>query len=237
MSIPKKIHVTWKDKNVLESNHNLIINGIKNFKILNPSWIIEVSDDSDVDYYLKQTLDNKDYSLIKSIGIVAKSDIWRLLKIYHEGGMYVDIDRYCNKNIDNLLTDEVKWILPVCNYHDFSQDIMCSESNNPAFYYAIKFYFDRRHAGFNDTYFLGAQTYMHSITYTLFNQIVDQNPGKKIFDEMLNVINKINFIKTYVEKIPNDTILYKGELDYSIWTEHKIDFYRQYNVKHWTAAW
>lgn len=237
MSIPKKLHITWKNKNVLDSNFDMINYGLKNFKILNPNWSIEISDDEDLEYYLKNNLVHKDYNLIKNIGVVAKSDIWRLLKIYHEGGMYFDIDRYCNKNLDDLITNDVKWVLPICNYFDFSQDFMCSEPNNPAFSCAIHFYFNRRYAGFDDIYFLGAQTYMHAVTYTLLNEIVNSNPQKEVFEKIIEFIGEHKFIKTYVETIPNDTVLYKGEYDYETWTKHKIDFYKQYNVKHWTNAW
>ena len=237
MSIPKRIYVTWKDKNILETDYDLIINGVKNLKLLNPTWNVEVSDDGDVSYYLKNHLIAKDYNLVKDIGIVAKSDIWRLLKIYYEGGLYVDIDRYCNKILDNEIPNNIKWVLPVCDYLDFSQDIMCSESYNPAFQYAISFYFNRRYAGSNNIYFLGAQTYMHAITYTLLNSMVDSNPGKEKFQNILKIINEYNFIKTYVEQIPNDTFLYKGDMDFDIWKGHKKDLYKAYNLKHWSGEW
>lgn len=237
MNIPKKIFIAWNDKNVLSNNHPLIVNGLKNLKLLNPGWDIEISDDEDIDRYLKNNLNNNDYEIIKNIGIVPKTDIWRLLKIYYEGGLYVDIDRLCNLSLESFLDKEIKWVLPVCDYQDFSHDFMMSAPGNPVFKNIISLYFQRRYEGNNNTYFLGAQTYMHGITHSFFGRIIDVNPGIENFKEIINLILVNNFIKIVVEKPPGDTIIYDGGISYNNWADMKKSFYAENNLKHWTGEW
>src|SRR5210317_1940061 len=95
-NIPKIIHVSWKTKNILNDKSPVILNGLVNLKKINPNYKLEISDDNDVEIYLKSRLKKWDYIKIKNKKIVEKIDLWRLLKIYNEGGIYVDIDRYCN---------------------------------------------------------------------------------------------------------------------------------------------
>ena len=92
--IPKKIHLSWKDKNVLNSNHSLIKKGAKNLELLNPEWDIEVYDDEDINKLLRDTIGRSNWDLIKDRKITEKTDLWRLIKTYQEGGLYIDIDRY-----------------------------------------------------------------------------------------------------------------------------------------------
>ena len=82
--IPKIVHTTWSTKDILNSNSILIQNGLKKIIELNPDWEVRVYDDYDIEQYLKEKL-GLDYDLVKDDHIVAKSDIWRLLKIYIEG--------------------------------------------------------------------------------------------------------------------------------------------------------
>src|SRR6056300_1250593 len=109
--IPKIVHVTWKTKDILQSNSSLIQNGLKKLVELNPDWEVRVYDDSDIDTYLQQNL-SADYDLIKDDHIVAKSDLWRLLKIYLEGGLYIDVDRLCNVKLSSIIDKETSWVLP-----------------------------------------------------------------------------------------------------------------------------
>lgn len=137
--LPKKIHLSWVDKDVLNSSHEFvrIMNscfwyrlldrnavhcwvkscidwyiawhtshcipsiavfvqvrcGIGNLTASNPDWTTRIWDDEDIENYLKLRLAPHDYNLLKHRHIVEKSDIWRLLVLYHDGGYYQDIDR------------------------------------------------------------------------------------------------------------------------------------------------
>jgi len=237
MTIPKILHLSWNNKNILESNHPLIVNGVANFKKINPDWKIEVNTDEDIDLYLRYVLSEEDYLLIKDIEIVPKSDLWRLYKLYNEGGLYMDIDRLCNIPISSVLTESTRWVLPICDYKDFSHDFMMSAPGNPVFKNTINLYMERRRAGLNSTYLLGPQTYMHGVTLTLFNEIIDSSPGEEVFKKLVDHINSIPFIETYCEKPPSDTIIYKGNILPDEWVELKKSFYKDNNLKHWTGEW
>ena len=113
MAIPKIAHLTWKTKDIFNSQTPLIVNGVRNLVDLNPDWVVTVYDDNEVDEYLRKTLDAKDYMLIENKHIVEKSDLWRLFKIYTEGGLYMDIDRLYNIKLSDIITSlDIKWVLP-----------------------------------------------------------------------------------------------------------------------------
>ena len=69
-SIPKLIHVSWKNKDILDDQSPLILNGLLNLKTLNPEFSLEISDDQDVETYLKNHLSKWDYFKIKNKKIV-----------------------------------------------------------------------------------------------------------------------------------------------------------------------
>lgn len=236
MAIPKKIHITWKDKNILDSDSFLVRNGIKKLVSMNKGWQVEISDDNDVENYLIENMKDN-YTLVQNSGMVPKTDIWRLYKIYNEGGIYIDLDRFCDVELNKVIPENVKQVLPTCRKHDFSQDIMISEPNNILFRNTIDMYMHRRRLGYTHTYFLGAQTYMHAITYTFFGKMIDINPGEQIFDDIIKEINKSKDIMTFEENPPYHTFLYRGNEIKEDWKTLKKQLYKDYNMKHWTGEW
>ena len=243
--IPKIIHICWDDKNVIDNQSPMILNGLKNLSLLNPDWKIQIHNSLEVDDYIKNMLSYADYNLYANTHIVEKCDIWRLFKVYNEGGLYIDIDRFCNISFDNILTPDIKWVLPTCNDYDFSHDFMMSSPSNPVFSHTANLILERRRAGHRNVYFLGPQTYMHAVTTLLTGEIINTNPGQEKFTELREIISKSGFILTYKENVPYDTIIYKHNLDTfkqgnSVETDFekiKQEFYSSYNVKHWTGEW
>jgi hypothetical protein len=236
--IPKIIHISWKNKDILKSDSVFIQNGIKKLVELNPDWDVQISDDCDVDKYLKDNLSIFDYSLLKRKHVVEKLDVWRLIKLYQVGGLYIDIDRYCNISFNEILTDKIKCVLPTCLDHDFSHDFMMSCKSNPVFGYACKLNLERRNQGSTNIYYLGAQTYMHSITKNLLGEEIDTNPGKEVFDNMRNLMNKTDFILTYTENPPIDTIIFRNSnITKDQHEMEKREFYASQNIKHWSQQW
>lgn len=237
--IPKKIYVSWKTQDIFHSSSPIVLNGIQNLESLNPDWSVEFYDDESVNDYLKTTLDYSDYSLLENAHIVEKLDIWRLLKIYYDGGVYLDVDRLYNIPFDNLLTDSIQWVLPIHNHYDFAHDFMMSSPKNPAFELAISFYFRRRYEGNTSIYFLGPQTYMHAVSQTLFGSIVNTNPGKEIFEQIEKTLHQIPFIQAYNEKNLFDTIVFQKPADF-VEFDHESEkrkLYASYDMKHWTGEW
>jgi hypothetical protein len=142
--IPKKVHTSWARKfNVLEHQAELIENGLQRLVALNPEWDVVISDDADVDRDLQKWLNATEWGVLERAHIVEKTDLWRLLLMFHEGGIYTDLDRMFNRDLGKLIGPSTKMLLPFCGLgevdgvglmvRDFSQDFMCSAPNNPLF--------------------------------------------------------------------------------------------------------
>jgi mannosyltransferase OCH1-like enzyme len=239
MLIPKIIHTSWKSKDLLDSDSILVSNGIARLVNLNPNWQFNIYVDEEIDQYLFENLDKTEYSLIKDEHIVAKLDIWRLMKLYTEGGMYVDVDRYCNVVLDEVINTHSKCVLPISKYYDFSQDIMISAPENPIYMLAFQLNMSARHQGNRNTYYLGPQTYMHAVTKILTGKSINTNPGKQKMSEIAEIIKKIDFMQTYIEHSPTDTFLFrhKHKSELKDWETHKRALYASYGLKHWTNEW
>ena len=237
--IPKTIHISWKSKDILEVDHIFPKNTIQKLVSLADGWNPVISDDLDIEKYLKSNLSTVDYFLLHDKHIVEKVDVWRLLKMYNEGGLYTDIDRLCNTSINSIIDETTKLVLPECENSDFSQDFMCSAPNNPMFREALNLNLQRRKSGIKDIYLLGPQTYFHGITTIMTGQMVQIQPGNEIFEKLRNIIYDSGFIVTYVETPPQKTILYRPEnvqIDFDYELEKK-NFYLKYEVGHWTNVW
>jgi mannosyltransferase OCH1-like enzyme len=237
--IPKTIHISWKDHSILTDNHIFPRACVQNLIALVPDWNVEISTNNEIDNYLKTQLDSQDWNLLKDCHIVEKLDVWRLLKLYLEGGLYVDIDRLCNTSLNDIIKSETKCVLPTCGDIDFSQDFMCSAAGNPIYSTTLELNLQRRREGFRNIYFLGPQTFMHGVTKALVGEIIDVNPGREVFVEIRKMLSEMPFITTYVETSPYDTIIHRPEnaqIDFDH-EEMKRDYYAKSNLKHWTGDW
>lgn len=237
--IPKIVHFTWVDDSILTSDHIFPKHTIQKMINLSPDWSFQLSTDDDIDNYLRLKLNTADYNLIKHCHIVEKSDLWRLMKLYEEGGLYTDIDRLCNTSLNDIVVEDIKCILPTCQDNDFSQDFMCSAPRNPIYLETFKLIMHRRRAGHTNTYFLGPQTYMHGVTKALFGSIIDVGVDSELFDSLRTAIGSTQFLSTCREDPPYNTILYrpdKVQADFDHEAE-KRSFYASSNLKHWTNEW
>lgn len=235
--IPKIVHISWKRKDIFDNQSPLILNGLKNLCDLNPEWKVVISDDDDVDNELRANLAPVDYQLIAHKHIVEKTDLWRLIKIYTEGGLYIDLDRFYNRPLHKIIEPKVKCVLPTYFDLDFSQDIMLSGPKNPIFSEAINLNLQRRREGCNNLYQLGAPTYMHAITKVLLGVMIDRDPGPEKFAEIRQAIAKVPFLQTYREQPPNDTLVFQyDEATFKVGNgKGKDEFYAECGVRHWTT--
>jgi hypothetical protein len=246
MIIPKVVHISWPDKEVINNQSPIILNGLRNLIDLNPDWNVTIYNDDEIDTYLKNNLDISDYELVKNRHIVEKSDLWRLIKLYYDGGLYVDIDRFCNVKLSDIIDENTSCVLPICLDWDFSQDFMLTIPNSPIMAKTIEMILTRRKEGHTSTFFLGPQTYMHAITLTMFGEMINTDPGKEKFNEIRNALAECNpYIKTYNESPPYNTIIYKhdkntfkqGNSMLTDWSRLKKEFYASYKLTHWTGDW
>lgn len=237
--IPKIVHISWINQEILKSEHPFAKNTVQKLIELSPQWDVQISNDEEIDEYLYSNIEKSDYDLLQNSHVVEKSDVWRLIKLYKEGGLYTDVDRLCNISIDSLITENAMCVLPTYLDSDFSQDFMCSAPENPIFLETYKLNIERRKAGYRSTYLLGPQTYMHGITKTLFGNIIDSNPGVEVFNQIRLELKKYPFISTYRENPPYSTVLYRTEKQ-QVNFDHEImkrDFYKSSGIGHWTGEW
>ena len=238
-SIPKVIHVSWKNKDILEDQSPLILNGLANLKALNPDYTLEISDDSDVETYLKSHLNKWNFFKIKNKKIVEKIDLWRLLKLYHEGGIYVDLDRFCNIPFSTLIEQETKCVLPTHGDTDFSQDLMMSCKHNPLFKTAIDYNLKGRFLlNPRGVFHLGPPLFMRAVTEVVFGTRHKRKPGTDVMAHFRDLLDNSKHFQTYKEDVPNDTILFtydahrfkKGN------GTSKAEFYTAQNITPWAIG-
>ena len=231
--IEKKIHITWKNKDIINKDYNMITYGILQLKMLNPDYIFTIYDDNDVEMYLQSKISETDYELIKNKHIVEKSDLWRLLIIYYEGGIYQDIDRFCNIPLSNIINENTKCVLPMYHDADFSQDIMISCSNNILFKKAIDMNLEIRRNNPNTGIFtLGPITYFKAVTDFLLGKPLFRQPSKENLDALRYILEHSIYLKTYREEPLFNTILYQGPHV----NNDKHRMYNEESVKHWHFA-
>ena len=163
---------------------------------LNPEYQIAISTDAEVDEYLKTYLSWWDYTKIKNKKIVEKIDLWRLIKLYEEGGIYIDIDRYCNIAWKDVIGEDIKCILPTHRDIDFSQDIMISCPKNPIFKKAIRYNLRKRWLiNPRGVFHLGPPLYMRVAEIVL--ERYKRKPGLGIMQSLRSAIESSEHIATY----------------------------------------
>lgn len=238
--IPKIVHVSWKTKDILGNQSPIILNGIANLKKINPEYTLEISDDNDVEKYLKSNLKNWDYFKIKNKKIVEKIDLWRLLKMYNEGGIYIDIDRYCNIPFNKIIQPNTKCILPTYGDIDFSQDIMISCKGNPIFKKAIELNLSRRYLiNPRGVFHLGPPLYMNAVTEVVFGNRRKRKPGSTIMNQYRCLLDESKYFQTYKEEIPNNSLVFKYHKN--TFQEgnglNKEEFYASQNIVPWNLGY
>ena len=245
-SIPKVLHVSWKNKDILSSNSPLILNGLKNFEKINPDWKIEISNDEEVDNYIKKNVSPKHYNLIKDKKIVQKTDLWRLLKICNEGGLYIDIDRYVNIPMSKIIKQGTKCVLPMCGRVDFSQDFVCGVANYYIHKNAINKYLQSLEAG-RGIFECGAISYMHSVSESLCGYKAQRKPNSKFWNDAIYKINHSAEIESFIEGNSFNKILFKHDPNTFIYLDgknedletefknQKAEFYNNQSVQHWNV--
>ncbi|AWU75998.1 uncharacterized protein C5L36_0B12270 [Pichia kudriavzevii] len=129
--IPKIIHQTYKTTDIPEHWKD----GQKNCQILNPDykyilWTDEMARDFIAEQYpwFLKTFDSYPFP-------IERADAIRYFILYHFGGIYIDLDDSCQRNLDPLLTVPafVRKTLPT----GISNDLLGSVPNHPFFYKAI----------------------------------------------------------------------------------------------------
>lgn len=212
--IEKNIFLSWKSKDIIDLNFSIIKNGIYNLKKMNPEWKLTINDDNEVDAYIKKYIPIEDYNLIKDRHIVEKTDLWRLLKIYNEGGMYMDIDRLYNISLTDLIgkhRTNIRCILPTYKNFDFAQDIMISASKNKIFKKAIEINLEKRRKGEKNICEMGPGAFIMAVSEVLTGKTFYRGRSGGHLVKLRKEIKETNFLDTYVENPPFNTLTYRGK--------------------------
>jgi mannosyltransferase OCH1-like enzyme len=239
-TIPRIVHLSWIDESIFEHESPIAKHGVQSLISLNPEWKVTLHTESQVNDYLKEELGNHVFRLLENTHIVERLDVWRLIKLFNEGGMYVDIDRLHNLQLDLLLPEQVRCVLPMSGDMDFSQDLMISAPGNPLYLKTLDLSLQRRREGATSIYFLGPQTYMHAVSHSLLGRMVDTNPSLEDVVEMRKAILSSGFISGYRETLPYDTFTFRLYGDEKPSFDHELEkrkFYASYGLKHWTNDW
>lgn len=95
--IPKIIHQTWKNSNLCDD----FTKWSNSWKNMNPDYIYKFYTDRDIFKFIHtnypQYLD-----LYEFLTGIEKIDFFRYLIIYHQGGIYIDMDCECLRPLDDL---------------------------------------------------------------------------------------------------------------------------------------
>ena len=124
-----------------------------------------------------------DWATLKREHPVAKVDLLRLIVMYEQGGLYSDVDRLFNKDLDQLIGSRARLLLPTHFDTDFSQDLMASSPGNRLFKEAIELNLVRRRTmrhnargaiSSGDLLHLGPISYSHAVLTAIFGVRVDR---------------------------------------------------------------
>lgn len=136
--LPKRLHFAWDDADVLTSGIPMITHGVGAMVEANPLWAAKVWTDAEIGSFIETHVAGHDWDLIKAKHIVEKTDLWRLLVLYHIGGLYQDLDRSYNKApLSELIGSETKMFFPMHHDVNFAQDLMITAPSNPVIKAAI----------------------------------------------------------------------------------------------------
>jgi len=96
----RTVHQTWKSR-MLSSVHAGHIDQIIQ---RNPNWTFKFYDDHDMETFIETEFGGTDLAaFFRNLqNGQAKADIWRLAKLYQDGGLYLDIDSNVNEALEDI---------------------------------------------------------------------------------------------------------------------------------------
>eukprot|EP00472_Partenskyella_glossopodia_P011314 CAMPEP_0197522030 /NCGR_PEP_ID=MMETSP1318-20131121/7231_1 /TAXON_ID=552666 /ORGANISM="Partenskyella glossopodia, Strain RCC365" /LENGTH=381 /DNA_ID=CAMNT_0043074249 /DNA_START=353 /DNA_END=1498 /DNA_ORIENTATION=- len=222
----KKIHIVWQDNwgsDVWKyKNIDMVKYGVQNLQDMNPDWEFFSYNLKDMEEYIEKKIAKSDWDMIKGAPLVPKSDIFRLLKIYYEGGFYQDVDRLYNIPFSKILTNDTKLLLPTLYDVTFASDMLGSSRGNPLYKRTIETYLcklrEQAGEGLTEWGILDSSqlhsvateamgTYFAAVMETLFGRPiwgpihhqVDEDEGRAFGDHVRKVISESPYILTHRE--------------------------------------
>ncbi len=149
--IPKYVHMFFPDKEYYQRQPILpfVSHSIISLMNLNPDWNVTVYNDTMIDRVIQRAGDigiisKKEVDMLigvegeeegqkQTAHIVERSDIARLVLMYQQGGIYLDVDRLVSRKFADFITPSTRLCLPTHFDINFAQDILCSSPGNEMF--------------------------------------------------------------------------------------------------------
>ena len=184
--IPRQLHYAWQDPvRLLNSSTELVRRGVRAAIATNPGWDVHIYDDAEMNQIIRSSalVSAADWAILRREHPVARVDLLRLILMYEQGGLYSDVDRLFNKDLDQLLGIHTRLLLPTHFDTDFSQDLMASSPGNRLFKEAVELNLERRRSmrhdacgaiGGRDLLHLGPISYSHAVLTAIFGVRVDR---------------------------------------------------------------
>jgi len=99
----RQIHFSWKTKKIPKKFQTWV----NSWKLYNPSWETKLWTDEDNRNFLKEHYQEFLEIYDGYSSNIERADSMRYFYLYHFGGLYVDLDFECLRNIESLLNSEI----------------------------------------------------------------------------------------------------------------------------------
>lgn len=99
MPVPKLVHQTWKDHNPPAALRPCV----ESFSFLNPGWTVRYYTDEDCLKWVDEVCPQLKGAYLGFPKGIHRADLFRILVLYYEGGVYADLDVECIRPLDELL--------------------------------------------------------------------------------------------------------------------------------------
>lgn len=234
--IPRLIHVTWRDKNFLERDtFSMVRLGARALRDLNPEFRFRVYDDDEVRERLRATLSTQDWLALQDRKFVTLCDIWRLVVMVEDGGVYSDIDRLWSAPLKSVMEESAECILPINGRWDFSQDVMIAAPGHEVHRRALRESLARLQAG-RSVLNIGPQAYFDAICEELVGGVPQHHgswPSATTWKRIRAALSSPSHqtIQTFVEDLELGPTF--GWRDSPLPVVDKAAFYEASNVRPW----
>ena len=246
--IPKRIWIAWIDPRIEdhEPDHPFVKYGIGRLRTQNRGWELTIADDAAINAELRKHLPLLDYALVRLRHAVERTDLWRLLVLYHYGGVYVDLDEPVNRPLSSVLRNS-SVLLARFGWHDYQQSIMASAPHNPLFARAIERNLAARRRG-GITGVLGPPLYYFTVLevmcceHSVHEALLHRQAS---LERCARVLERAPFVRSYAVD-PSSRLLWHGNrsqyaLESGKWPLYRDGLtakrwlYRKYGLAPWNA--
>ena len=233
---PRNHFCSFRDRKALDD-----WSSFQSWQRLNPQWKLRFYDDSEMESYVRQYLSDEELAGFMTLPkMAAKVDIWRLLALYNEGGLYTDLDVECLRPIEDWVQDpRSEVLLCVDNIvpNNFAQHVLLAMPRNKVIRAALDLALTRsrddKFRQLNNFCRVVKTTGPISFTDACF-EIVLGRPRKDI--DMVRQEEKVDATLFREAGGPSVTVLGYEESEGQLFRhayEEKEKIYARYRVAHW----